>query len=282
MMLHSWNFFLEFLPATLLLFIGFTKTTHHRVAAVAVLIVASLVFASILGVGDALLIVASAILNYAVAFWIEARPKADHLSRLALCTGITANIAVLAYFKYLDFVVDNVNLILGSSYQAGSLGLFPVGLSFLTFQQIAFLVDAYRGQIRQYSVPFSHYLLFSCFFPKQVAGPIVRHQEFFPQMATLPRSVNIGAFLEGLTRFIYGYFEKVVMADSLSSYARPVFDAAASGHPLGLIAAWGGVLAFTFQLYFDFSGYTNMALGVARMVGFVCPKILCLRTKPYP
>lgn len=270
MMLHSWRFLLGLLPATLAMVVGLARFFSRGI--VVFLVGISLFFAATVSASDALIILSSTLFNFCLARLIWARPHADLLSRCALGVGISANIALLAYFKYFNFLADNVNLLLGSSYQSTSLGLLPLGLSFLTFQQIAFLVDQYREERPQAEVPFSHYLLFCSFFPKQVAGPIIRAREFFPQIAGLSGAIHRTAFLEGLTRLIIGYFEKVVVADTLSLHATAVFNAASAGKPLGFISAWGGVLAFTFQLYFDFAGYSNMAIGVARMVGFTLPE----------
>ena len=176
----------------------------------------SFFFAAAVSASDALIILSSTLFNFCLVRLIWARPHADLLSRCALGVGITANIALLAYFKYFNFLVDNVNLFLGSSYQSTALGLPPVGLSLLTFQQIAFLVDQYREERSQTDVPFSHYLLFCSFFPKQIAGPIIRAREFFPQITGLSGAIHRTAFLEGLTRLIVGYFEKVAHRFSLS------------------------------------------------------------------
>ncbi len=272
MMLHSWRFLCGFLPIIVSLTIGLRQLFQRRRLVAPFLIGASLLFAAAPGVDNLLLLLGSTLFNYLVACWIRVRTHRDLLARWALGVGIAVNIAVLAYFKYLDFLIDNVNGLLGMSYPPQSVGLLPLGLSFLTFQQIAYLVDSYQKQRCQEGIRFSHYLLFCSFFPAQVAGPILRAHEFIPQIATLSQSTSRVALVEGLTRFVYGYFEKVVMADTLSRYSTPVFDAVVDGRPLGFVAAWGGLLAFTFQLYFDFSGYSNMAIGVARMVGFTLPE----------
>lgn len=271
MTLQSWTFLFGLLPASLLCFV-WLLAFHHTVSALAFLIGVSLVFAGMQTAGDTILILCSAFLNYGLAVWIRMRPPEDPSRRWVLLGGIGANVGVLAYYKYLDYAVSNVNIVLGSSYDIVSPSFLPLGISFLTFQQIAFLVDNSRASMHRSSVPFFHYVLFTSFFPKQTAGPILRQEEFFPQINGLRTTVNTAAVIEGLTRFILGYAEKTIVADSLSSYAGPAFDAALSGTPTGFIMAWGGVLAFTFQLYFDFVGYTDMALGTARMFGFVLPE----------
>jgi alginate O-acetyltransferase complex protein AlgI len=271
MTLHSWTFLFCFLPSSLLLFFSLVAN-RHSILALGALVAISLVFASWQNAGDALLILCSALFNYVIGSWILGRSAPHGGRRWAVTMGIATNLGVLAYFKYLDYLVDNMNVVLGSSYDLPPPAFLPLGLSFLTFQQIAFLVDSFRGHVHREGISFLQYLLFCCLFPKQVAGPILRHDEFFPQISSLFRAVNSVAILEGLMRFMLGFAEKVVVADSLSSYAAPAFDAALTGTPVGSVAAWGSVLAFTFQLYFDFVGYTDMALGIARMFGFVLPE----------
>ena len=183
--------------------------------------------------------------------------------------GVIFNLGILAYFKYAGFIVDNINLASGSSFSLGDIAL-PLAISFFTFQQIAYLVDASKGITQEYS--FSHYALFVTFFPQLIAGPIVHHKEMLPQFMqrkTLkPHLENIAV---GLTIFFIGLFKKAVLADGVAQYASPVFDAAAGGATLTFFEAWGGALAYTMQLYFDFSGYSDMAIGAARLFGIRLP-----------
>jgi alginate O-acetyltransferase complex protein AlgI len=271
MTLQSWTFLFLVLPLSLLCFVSLVRA-HRIVPAMVFLIGVSLVFAGSETPEDSILVIGSTLLNYGLASWIRGRSPLDPLRRVGLSIGIAANLGILAYFKYFDYVIDNVNALLGSSYDPASPLFFPAGLSFLTFQQIAFLVDSARETTARHMPPFLDYALFSCFFPKHTAGPILRKDEILPQIRRLGKAVNSAAIMEGLTRFLLGYAEKVVVADSLADYATPLFDAAAAEKPVGLIAAWGGVLAFTFQLYFDFVGYTDMAIGAARMFGLVLPE----------
>jgi alginate O-acetyltransferase complex protein AlgI len=271
MTLQSWTFLFGLLPVTLLGLVWLIRA-RHILSAVTFLIGASLVFLGMQTLSDAVLVLCSIMFNYGLGSWIRSRSQHEKLRGWMLFVGIATNVGVLAYFKYFDYLVDNLNAILGSSYDPAVPGFTPVGISFLTFQQIAFLVDCSRESMQRTRVPFVHYALFSCFFPKQIAGPILRQDEFIPQINVLDKTVNTVSIMEGLTRFLFGYAQKVVVADSLAVYAAPVFDAASAGKPLGFIVAWGGVLAFTFQLYFDFVGYTDMALGAARMLGFHLPE----------
>ncbi len=176
---------------------------------------------------------------------------------------------MLGYFKYANFFVDNLNALVGSSLTLETI-ILPLAISFFTFQQITYLVDAYRGETREYH--FLHYALFVTFFPQLIAGPIVHHREMLPQFArdTLYR-LKAEHLAVGITIFTVGLFKKVVLADGIAIYATPVFEAAEAGVVLTLFEAWGGALAYSLQLYFDFSGYSDMAIGLARMFGIRLP-----------
>jgi D-alanyl-lipoteichoic acid acyltransferase DltB (MBOAT superfamily) len=148
--------------------------------------------------------------------------------------------------------------------------ILPLGISFITFQKIAYLVDAYQGKTREYN--FLHFCLFVTFFPQLIAGPIVHHREVMPQFNE-PRIYRFSYenLAVGVTIFALGLFKKVMIADNIALHATPVFDAAAQGTPLSLLEAWSGALAYTLQLYFDFSGYSDMAIGLGRMFGIRLP-----------
>jgi D-alanyl-lipoteichoic acid acyltransferase DltB (MBOAT superfamily) len=146
----------------------------------------------------------------------------------------------------------------------------PVGISFYTFTQIAFLVDAARGQAREYDLP--RYALFVTFFPHLIAGPIIHHKEMMPQFAGPELKRDKTAYLPlALTLFVIGLTKKVLLADNFASFASPIFEAALHGSPPDLIASWTGALAYAFQIYFDFSGYSDMALGLALLFGIRLP-----------
>jgi len=176
---------------------------------------------------------------------------------------------MLGYFKYTNFLVENINAIFENDYHLNKI-ILPLAISFFTFQQIAYLVDAYRGETKEYN--FLHYCLFVTFFPQLIAGPIVHHREMLPQFASdLIYKLNFKHISVGFTIFILGLFKKVVLADGVSVYATPVFIAADSGITITFLEAWCGALAYTLQLYFDFSGYSDMAIGIARMFGVRLP-----------
>jgi alginate O-acetyltransferase complex protein AlgI len=183
--------------------------------------------------------------------------------------GVLANIAFLGYFKYKNFFLDISNSALGTEFTLSALAL-PLGISFVTFQKIAFLADVHARHVR--AVGFLDYLLFVLFFPRAIAGPIIRYQEVVPQFSTVARQDHIRNVAVGLCLFFIGLFKKVVIADNIAKFVPAAFDTALTGDPPpGLLTAWTGVFAYAFQLYFDFSGYSDMALGVARIFGVRLP-----------
>ncbi|MBF0267865.1 MAG: MBOAT family protein [Alphaproteobacteria bacterium] len=210
------------------------------------------------------LILASICFNFLVGTGLAQRP-----SRSLLALGIIGNLALLGYFKYAGFLLDSLGLMGVAGLPEIQVAL-PIGISFYTFTQIAFLVDAYSGKAREYR--FGHYLLFVTFFPHLVAGPILHHKDMMPQFERRQRNLgNLNDLTLGLSIFLLGLFKKVVLADGVAVYVAPAFDAAAQGASLGPTDAWMGALAFTLQLYFDFSGYSDMAVGLARMFGIDFP-----------
>ena len=183
-----------------------------------------------------------------------------------LIFGIVANLSLLGYFKYADFFIANLNIAISSNVNLLHLVL-PLAISFFTFQQIAYLVDSYRGETKEYD--FLNYALFVTFFPQLIAGPIVHHKEMMPQFASKWNMVkNYKNIALGLFIFSIGLFKKVVIADTFAVWATAGFDTATT---LNLIEAWATSLSYTFQLYFDFSGYTDMAIGISLMFNIKLP-----------
>ena len=183
-----------------------------------------------------------------------------------LIFGIVSNLALLGYFKYADFFIENFNFISGSNVNLLHMVL-PLAISFFTFQQIAYLVDSYRGETKEYD--FLNYALFVTFFPQLIAGPIVHHKEMMPQFASKWNMVkNYRNIALGLFIFSIGLFKKVVIADTFAVWATAGFDTATT---LNLLEAWATSLSYTFQLYFDFSGYTDMAIGIALLFNIKLP-----------
>ena len=267
MLFNSYAFIFLFLPTVLLGFHWIGKQGHHRIA-IAWLVGASLFFYGWWNPAYLGLILVSILFNYAVGVSLGGAPKHPHKKPI-LILGVAANLGMLGYFKYANFFVDNLNNIAGTDIVLEQI-ILPLAISFFTFQQIAYLVDAWRGETKEYN--FLHYCLFVTFFPQLIAGPIVHHKEMLPQFAKdVVYKLRSKHLAIGLTIFAIGLFKKVVLADGISFYASPVFDAAEAGVVLTFVEAWGGALAYTFQLYFDFSGYSDMAIGIARMFGIRLP-----------
>ncbi|MBF0341302.1 MAG: MBOAT family protein [Magnetococcales bacterium] len=210
----------------------------------------------------------SILCNYFFGVWIS-QSAGQPIGRLLLGLGITFNLLLLSYYKYFNFLTSNLNPLLDTPWPIEPIAL-PLAISFFTFQQIAYLADAHRGLARD--PKFIHYCLFVTFFPHLIAGPIVHHKEMMQQFDRM-RSFTLQAdhLAIGLTLFTIGLFKKVIIADKLAQYAIPVFSAAHAGADLSLLEAWGGALSFTFQIYFDFSGYSDMAIGLSRMFGILLP-----------
>lgn len=269
MLFNSYEFILVFLPVTLFGFFYIGAVGHHRVA-IAWLVGASLVYYGWWNPAYLGLILGSIFANYSIGVVLgrpEELPKRWVINRKHLLViGIIANLTLLGYFKYANFFIDTVNYITDTNFNLEKI-ILPLAISFFTFQQIAYLVDAYRGEAREYN--FLHYSLFVCFFPQLIAGPIVHHKEMLPQFANdstyRPNYENLAV---GFTVFTIGLFKKVVLADSLALYVEPVFGGQGE---YTFIQSWIGALAYTFQLYFDFSGYSDMAIGIARMFGIKLP-----------
>lgn len=189
-------------------------------------------------------------------------------SRLLLSLGVSVNLFVLGYYKYTDFVIGNLNHAFNLSLPLQGVVL-PLAISFFTFQQIAFLVDCHKSIAKEYS--FEKYLLFISFFPQLIAGPIVHHAELIPQFYKQKLlNINWSNMRQGLLRFSIGLFKKVVIADSLSKIVSVVFDQKTGS--LGTLDVWGGVFFYTFQIYFDFSGYSDMAIGIGRFFNINLPE----------
>lgn len=183
-----------------------------------------------------------------------------------LVFGIVVNLSLLGYFKYSDFFISNINAVLNSHIALQHL-LLPLAISFFTFQQIAYLVDSYKGETKEYD--FLNYAIFVTFFPQLIAGPIVHHKEMMPQFANIRnKAANYKNISKGLFVFSIGLFKKVIIADTFAVWANAGFDTA---HTLNFFEAWATSLSYTFQLYFDFSGYTDMAIGLALLFNIRLP-----------
>src|SRR5262249_14644600 len=185
-----------------------------------------------------------------------------------LVGGILFNIAFLGYFKYSYFLGSAVNDVFGANLTLTQV-ILPLGISFITFQKIAFLVDVHAGRVSSFTL--RDYGLFVLFFPQLVAGPIVHYREMMPQFHQVSCRLDSENLAVGFALFVFGLFKKVVLADGIAEHVSPIYDAAAAGQAVSLLPAWFAAVGFTLQIYFDFSGYTDMALGLARLFGVRLP-----------
>tara|TARA_B100000795_G_C22806825_1_gene445602 strand:+ start:15444 stop:16916 length:1473 start_codon:yes stop_codon:yes gene_type:complete len=268
MLFNSYEFIFIFLPVSFLLYF---YLNHKRLTTLAKvwLGLASLFFYSWWNIVYLPLIIISVLFNYAIARLIveHGENKQRYFSpKTLLQIGLIFNVGLLAYFKYADFFISNTNSLINSDVGLLYLTL-PLAISFFTLQQIAFLVDSYEGLAKEKS--FLDYTIFVTFFPQLIAGPIVHHKEMMPQFVSLRNKVkNYNNIAIGLFIFSIGLFKKVVIADTFGIWATAGFDTATT---LNLIEAWLTSLSYTFQLYFDFSGYTDMAIGAALLFNIRLP-----------
>ncbi|PAZ01563.1 MAG: hypothetical protein CAK85_02665 [Spartobacteria bacterium AMD-G5] len=266
MFFNSSTFLFGFLPIVLAGFFMLERT-GSLVARQAWLLAASLVFYAWSNSAVLALFLPLTAINYLLGSRLQRSGSSGGKWLLALAVGI--NVLALCYFKYANFFVTNLNAVLQTNLFIEKI-LLPLGISFITFMQIAWLVACRRGE----SVPCSYFefLLFSAFFPQIVSGPIVYQRETLPQFrktrTPAERSADICV---GVTLFTMGLAKKVLVADTIAPWANQGFWAAGADQPLSLVAAWVGALAYAFQLYFDFSGYSDMAIGVARLFGIRLP-----------
>ncbi|MBL1421631.1 MAG: MBOAT family protein [Alphaproteobacteria bacterium] len=263
MLFNSLEFIYLFMPAVLLVFYCL-KYYHWENATIWWLIIASLFFYAWWSPIHLIVLLGSVIFNFQVHKQIL-RKK----SLITLTIGISANLLLLGYFKYSDFLISNINFIFGDSMNLLKLVL-PLAISFFTFQQVSFLLDTHNDKIEK--CDFSKYCLFVVFFPQLIAGPIVLQKHTIKQFNRAHFYNRIFTNLSvGSTLFIIGLFKKIVIADGMSPVVGQVFSLAEAGEAVPFVAAWMGSLAYTVQIYFDFSGYCDMALGLARMFGIRLP-----------
>lgn len=267
MLFNSYAFIFAFLPAAL---IGFHWLGRLRGQAYACgwLVLCSFFFYCWWNPKYLALMFASICFNYAVG-GLLARTGDQKKRYAVLCFGVVADLVLLAYFKYADFFITSVNETTGTSFNLQHV-ILPLGISFFTFTQIAFLVDVYRNIVTERN--FINYCLFVSYFPHLIAGPVLHHKEMMPQFSHRTNFlVDYRHLSVGTTIFVIGLFKKTVIADGVAAYSSPVFNAASAGVMPSFFEAWGGALSYTLQLYFDFSGYSDMAVGLSFMFGIRLP-----------
>ena len=269
MLFNSLEFLALYLPVTLVGF--FLIGRRDRLAAAWWLALASVAFYAGWSWRYVPLLLGSIAFNFAagqqiVRYRLAGRERA---ASIALALAIAADLALLSYYKYADFLIANWNAVTGASQPLLGI-LLPLGISFFTFTQIAFLVDSRRGIATE--PRFSHYLLFVTYFPHLIAGPVLHHKEMMPQFEE-PSTYRFSwhHFAVGTAIFLIGLFKKTVLADGIAEHVAPTFSAAHQGGSIHLLQAWGATMAYSMQLYFDFSGYSDMAIGLSRMFGIRLP-----------
>lgn len=262
MLFNSYPFLLLFLPVTVLVYYQLRKRNWQRLSRYW-LIAASFIFYAWWNASYVIILLASISFNLIIGKILMRTPK-----RWLLTVGVTGNLLLLGYFKYADFFIANVNTLFAADWTLLHVAL-PLAISFFTFQQIAFLVDAYKGKNTWYGADV--YVLFVVFFPQLIAGPIVHYREVAKQFASFSKDVPWDDIAKGLTLLTIGLVKKVVIADSIAPWSDTIFATAERFSVLHLVDAWSGALAYTLQLYFDFSGYSDMALGLGHIFGFTLP-----------
>jgi D-alanyl-lipoteichoic acid acyltransferase DltB (MBOAT superfamily) len=266
MLFNSFEFIFLFLPIVFFVYF-FLNQNRLIIAAKGWLVFASLFFYSYWKLEYLPLILTSLIFNYSVGSTLTSNNLKVKITRKTLLIiGITFNLGLLGYFKYADFFIDNVNSLFHSNFAALNL-ILPLAISFFTFQQIAYLVDSYKGLTKEYNL--LNYCIFVTFFPQLIAGPIVHHKEMMPQFETIKNKLkNYKHIAAGIFVFSIGLFKKICIADTFAIWATQGYDHATV---LTLFEAWLCSLSYSFQLYFDFSGYTDMAMGGALLFNIKLP-----------
>lgn len=264
----SFQFIFMFLPTA---YLGFLLA--HRLGgaqqAINLLAVVSLVFYAMFGKQLLLVLVVSMIFNFSVGNVVACLGKHPKVAKNLLIGGVAANLGILGYLKYTNFFIDVANQVTGTGYTHFDIAV-PLGVSFFTFVQIGFLIDAYSGQLVKHD--FARYVVFTAFFPCVTAGPLVMQREMMDQLSN-PKNppFDVRRLTIGLTMFAMGLFKKVVLADSIAPFADQVFGGAYGGMSIDAATAWIGALCYTLQLYFDFSGYSDMAIGLATIFAIKLP-----------
>lgn len=269
MLFNSYEFIFLFLPVTFFVYFRLNQKRLTQLSK-AWMVFASLFFYSWWNIIYLPLILCSILFNFAVGSTITKMGNTttkQGLSKKSLLTfGIATNLLLLGYFKYMDFFIANVNTLFGTHWDLAYI-ILPLGISFFTFTQIAYLVDAYRNEVKEMN--YLNYTLFVTFFPHLLAGPILHHKEMMPQFDSLKsKAINYKNIAAGSFLFSIGLFKKVIIADTFAQWANAGFDTVET---LNIIEAWTTSLSYTLQLYFDFSGYTDMALGIALLFNIKLP-----------
>jgi D-alanyl-lipoteichoic acid acyltransferase DltB (MBOAT superfamily) len=266
---NSYEFIFVFLPLALAGFYLFGRASWPL--ALGWLILVSLGFYAWWRPVNVLIIAPSIAVNYLLAralLRMQGRSASAAAARAVLVAGIVFNICFLGYFKYVNFLATAANDLAGTQFVLHEV-ILPLGISFITFQKVAFLIDVHGRRVQSFTL--REYALFVLFFPQLISGPIVHYREMMPQFQQASGRFNAEDAAVGITLFVIGLFKKVVLADGVAVHVTPLYELAAAGGQPSLLAAWIAALGFTLQIYFDFSGYSDMALGLARFFGVRLP-----------
>ncbi len=265
MLFNSYVFLLAFLPVVWLLYFGLNKGKWFQAAKIS-LILASFVFYGYQNWKLCLLLLASIMVNYLVHLALSREEVKETVRKGIMVSAVIINFAILFYFKYLDFTIVNLNFLFRSDFALKHIAL-PLGISFYTFQQVSFVVDSYKKEMGRYH--FVDYAIFVSFFPQLVAGPIVLHSEMIPQFADREKKkINYHNMVTGLEYLIWGLAKKVLLADTFGRMCDAGFESIRGLNSLSAVAV---MLAYTLEIYFDFSGYCDMAIGIGKLFNIDIP-----------
>ncbi len=269
MLFNSYIFIFIFLPAVLLGWYGLNRCRQYKLANL-FLAGMSLWFYGYFNIYYLAIILSSICLNYILSFLLTLvpadSPRSRPLYRIGLWTGVFLNLGILFYFKYYDFFIENINYAFHTDYTLKHI-LLPLGISFFTFQQLSFVIDRCLGKSEHYS--FLNYITFVTFFPQLIAGPIVLYKEMIPQFEDISRRrFDVSSFSRGICLFVLGLSKKVLLADTFALVVNYGFAQTFSLDSVSTVAV---ILSYTFELYFDFSGYSDMATGLGKMFNIELP-----------
>ena len=265
MLFNSYEFIFLFLPITLIIYFTLNRYGKNNIAK-GWLVIASLYFYSYFHLSYLYLILSSIMVNYFIGNKLNHKSLTEKERKIWMIIGVAFNLGLLGYFKYYDFFVENINIVLKTNFTLLYI-LLPLGISFFTFQQLSFIIDSYNEKSMKYD--FLSYCLFVTFFPQLIAGPIVLPNEMLPQFEDKRNKlINYENMNRGLYMFSIGLAKKVIIADTIANFANAGFD---QMETLNIIEAWMTSISYTLQLYFDFSGYCDMAMGIALMFNIVLP-----------
>lgn len=269
MLFNSYEFIFTFLPIALVVYYALGR--YHHESAILWLGLVSVFFYGYWSFYSLPVLGLSIVANYFLGNELQRRQ--EEVKKIILILSIALNLLALAYFKYVNFFIDNTNILLsniGAEPWRALNVILPIGISFFTFTQIAYLLDIYLDRVKK--VSFSNYMLFVTFFPHLIAGPIIHHKQVMPQFSNEGIfKVDLEKIAIGVIIFVIGMAKKLLIADPLGSYADQIFGGISGGSAPMLLESWLGSFAYTFQLYFDFSGYSDMAVGLSLLFGIILP-----------